>query len=141
MGKAWALLAKMAEQQAEASRRAMAQMDSNLVRLKERRAQMANLLDENRARLEQGTQSMAEVQLISSFMAKLASLQAAIDQEEHQLLAQREALKQHLMKAQLEARKMDALKERDEEKAQQEAAEAEQRQMDAVAIGLFNRRR
>lgn len=141
MGKAWTLLAKMAGQQAEASRRSLVQLEASLVRLSERRAQVLGLLEENRARLAQGEQSMAEVQLVSNFLNKLASLQAAIDHEEAQLQAQRVSLTQHMTLARMEERKMEALRERDEEKAMQEALEAEQREMDEVAIGLFNLRR
>ncbi|NBT35063.1 MAG: hypothetical protein EBT03_05920 [Betaproteobacteria bacterium] len=143
MSKAWSVLLQLAEQQVEQAQISLVQIDAAIARIQRRQEQVRALIAENEARRrgQGGSQTMAQMQVVTQFLVNLSKVLPALENELAGLRHQRAATVEFLARARREEKRMQALVERDAARLSKEKAERDQREMDAAGIGLFNRRK
>lgn len=141
MSKAWKVLGRLAENKVQKRRQELQQINQTIQQLEFRKAQILLLMSENRSRLESKKQgcSMSEIQVITRFITNLGGALRGTDQE-IEIFTQKKALaSKELHLATREEHKMGSLLERDVMRQEKAAQLAEQKQLDAAGIAIFNK--
>lgn len=141
MSKAWKVLGRLAENKVQKRRQELQQINQAIQQLEFRKAQILLLMSENRSRLESKKQgcSMSEIQVITRFITNLGGALRGTDQEIEIFTQKKVLASKELHLATREEQKMDSLLERDVMRQEKAAQLAEQKQLDAAGIAIFNK--